>query len=204
DVHQHAAGLQPRVRIVDQSPPPNPIGAAINQMKSPLRQSPGDEDFVGTVLIDVANHAENPLSHREVDQPPASVVWKMHAGSVYPTAILAASRQQLRQENLGFSVFYDGPGLVYSLRFPPDGGRTMRFDKYTIKAQEAVVRSQEAAQRMDHAELTPLHLLAALLEEEGGGVVQALLQKLGANAASITQQVSGQVERLPRATGTQL
>ncbi|HEY7088267.1 MAG TPA: ATP-dependent chaperone ClpB, partial [Tepidisphaeraceae bacterium] len=62
----------------------------------------------------------------------------------------------------------------------------------------------ELAQRMDHAELTPLHLLSALLEEEGGGVVQALLQKLGANTASITQQVSGQLERLPRATGTQL
>jgi ATP-dependent Clp protease ATP-binding subunit ClpB len=79
----------------------------------------------------------------------------------------------------------------------------MRFDKFTVKAQEAVVRSQELAQRMDHAELTPLHLLAALLDETEG-VVQPLLQKLGANAASIKQQVQSRLERLPRATGTQL
>ena len=44
----------------------------------------------------------------------------------------------------------------------------MRFDKYTIKAQEAVVRAQEMAQRMDHAEIQPLHLLASLLEETEG------------------------------------
>jgi ATP-dependent Clp protease ATP-binding subunit ClpB len=79
----------------------------------------------------------------------------------------------------------------------------MRFDKFTVKAQEAVVRSQELAQRMDHAELTPLHLLTALLDEMEG-VVQPLLQKLGANAASIKQQVQSRLERLPRATGTQL
>ena len=38
----------------------------------------------------------------------------------------------------------------------------MRFDKLTTKAQEAVVRAQEAAQQKDHAEILPLHLLAAL------------------------------------------
>ena len=39
----------------------------------------------------------------------------------------------------------------------------MRFDKLTIKAQEAVVRAQETAQKNDHAEIRPLHLLSALL-----------------------------------------
>ena len=38
----------------------------------------------------------------------------------------------------------------------------MRFDKFTIKAQEAVVRAQELAQQRNHAEILPLHLLAAL------------------------------------------
>jgi ATP-dependent Clp protease ATP-binding subunit ClpB len=79
----------------------------------------------------------------------------------------------------------------------------MRFDKYTIKAQEAVVRSQELAQQRDHAELSPMHLLAALLAETEG-VVKPLLQKLGANSASIEQSVQQHLERLPRATGTQL
>src|SRR5436309_5306564 len=79
----------------------------------------------------------------------------------------------------------------------------MRLDKFTIKAQEAVVRAQETAQQKDNSELLPLHLLAALLAEEGG-VVQPILQKLGANVARIQQIVSSELDRLPKATGTQL
>src|SRR5687767_9169520 len=79
----------------------------------------------------------------------------------------------------------------------------MRFEKFTIKAQEAVVRAQETARRLDNAEILPLHLLAALLEETDG-VVQPLLQKLGANVPRIRQIVEGELDRLPKATGTQL
>src|SRR5687767_14992491 len=79
----------------------------------------------------------------------------------------------------------------------------MRFDKLTIKAQEAVVRAQELAQQRDHAELLPLHLLAALLAETDG-VVAPLLQKVAANVPRIAQIVEGELERQPKATGTQL
>ena len=79
----------------------------------------------------------------------------------------------------------------------------MRFDKFTVKAQEAVVRGQELAQRRNHAELLPLHLLAALLAETDG-VVHPLLEKLGANVAGIEQRVEAELDRLPSATGTQL
>ena len=79
----------------------------------------------------------------------------------------------------------------------------MRLDKFTIKAQEAVARAQELAQQKDHSELLPLHLLAALLAEEGG-VVQPILQKLGAGVGRIQQVVNSELERLPKATGTQL
>jgi len=79
----------------------------------------------------------------------------------------------------------------------------MRFDKFTVKAQEAVVRAQELAQRRNHAEILPLHLLAALLEETDG-VVHPLLQKLGANVAGIEQRVAAELDRLPVATGTQV
>src|SRR5205807_6685878 len=85
----------------------------------------------------------------------------------------------------------------------PGGSLRMRFDKLTIKAQEAVVRAQELAQQRDHTEVLPLHLLSALLDEEGG-VVQPILQKLGANVGRIQQVVSSELERLPKATGTQL
>ena len=79
----------------------------------------------------------------------------------------------------------------------------MQPDKLTIKAQEAVMHAQQLAQQREHAELQPLHLLAALLEETDG-VVRPLLQKLGADAGRIQQIVQGELERLPRATGTQL
>jgi ATP-dependent Clp protease ATP-binding subunit ClpB len=78
----------------------------------------------------------------------------------------------------------------------------MRFDKYTIKAQEAVVRAQELARERDHAEIRPLHVLAALLGEDEG-VVHPLLQKIGANAGRVRQVVDSELEKLPKATGTQ-
>src|SRR3954465_1134641 len=79
----------------------------------------------------------------------------------------------------------------------------MRLDKFTVKAQEAVSRSQEIAQQRDHSEISPLHLLAALLAEEEG-VVKPVLQKLGADPARIAQIVGSELERMPKATGTQL
>ena len=79
----------------------------------------------------------------------------------------------------------------------------MRFDKMTIKAQEAFTRAQELAQRKDHAELLPLHLLAGLLWETDG-VVVPLLQKLGVQVPRIQQIVLDELERRPTATGTQM
>ncbi len=79
----------------------------------------------------------------------------------------------------------------------------MRLDKLTVKAQEAVTRAQEVAQRNDHAEILPLHLLAGLLSETDG-VVQPLLQKLGVTISRIQQITLDQLDRLPKATGTQL
>jgi ATP-dependent Clp protease ATP-binding subunit ClpB len=78
----------------------------------------------------------------------------------------------------------------------------MRFDKFTIKAQEAVVRAQESAQQSNHAEVTPLHLLGAMLAEKDG-VFNPLLQKLGADPQRMKQIVLDELDRLPKATGTQ-
>ena len=79
----------------------------------------------------------------------------------------------------------------------------MRFDKYTIKAQESIQRTQELARSRDNAEMQPLHLLAALLAEDDG-VVRPLIQKLGANTGRIEQIMNSELDRLPKATGTQL
>src|SRR4051794_32182530 len=79
----------------------------------------------------------------------------------------------------------------------------MRFDKFTVKAQEAVVRAQELAQRRNNAEILPLHVLASLIAEEEG-VVGPLLQKLGVNTQGLEQRIEAELDRLPSATGTQL
>jgi ATP-dependent Clp protease ATP-binding subunit ClpB len=81
-------------------------------------------------------------------------------------------------------------------------GDFMRFDKLTIKAQEAVTRAQQIAQEFNHAEITPLHLLSALLSEDDG-VFNPLLQKLGADPERLRTIVQGELDRLPKATGTQ-
>jgi ATP-dependent Clp protease ATP-binding subunit ClpB len=83
------------------------------------------------------------------------------------------------------------------------GTQFMRFEKYTIKAQEAVVRAQELAQQRNNPEMLPVHLLSALLGEKEG-VVHPLLQKLGVNGGRISDAVESQIDRLPAATGTQL
>ncbi len=81
----------------------------------------------------------------------------------------------------------------------------MRFDKLTIKAQEAVAGSQELAQRRNNAEISPLHLLAALLaENESEGVVHPLLQKVGTDTRRLASLLEAEIDRLPKATGTQL
>ena len=55
-----------------------------------------------------------------------------------------------------------------------------RFDKLTIKAQEAVAQAQAIASERGHPEIDPLHLLAALLAEQEG-VVKPILDRIGVN-----------------------
>ncbi|NLH87719.1 MAG: hypothetical protein GX460_05900, partial [Firmicutes bacterium] len=54
----------------------------------------------------------------------------------------------------------------------------MRFDELTVKSQEAIARAQRIAQERQHQSVDPLHVLAALLEQEEG-VVPPVLAKLG-------------------------
>jgi len=79
----------------------------------------------------------------------------------------------------------------------------MRLEKLTNKAREAVIHAQETAQQRNNAEILPLHLLHALVEETDG-VMQPLLQRVGANVDRLRKIVAGELDRLPSATGTQL
>jgi ATP-dependent Clp protease ATP-binding subunit ClpB len=76
----------------------------------------------------------------------------------------------------------------------------MRLDKFTIKAQEALQSAQNLAQESQHSELTPLHLLAALLLDKEG-LVRPILSKLGADADRIASLVQAELKRLPSMSG---
>ncbi|HQL74480.1 MAG: Chaperone protein ClpB 1 [Planctomycetes bacterium ADurb.Bin126] len=72
----------------------------------------------------------------------------------------------------------------------------MRLDKLTVKAQEALAGAQAIAGESGHAQVAPLHLLAALLEQEGG-LAGALLEKVGIPADRIRSIVRSELGRLP-------
>ena len=83
----------------------------------------------------------------------------------------------------------------------------MQLDKFTIKAAEAVQGAQQRAQDFGNPEVTPLHLLAALVSSEAGGnggIVAPLLEKAGAPVAQIRGMVESELRRLPKQTGGSL
>jgi ATP-dependent Clp protease ATP-binding subunit ClpB len=75
-----------------------------------------------------------------------------------------------------------------------------RFDKLTVKAQEAVQRAHGLAQDLGNQQLVPLHLLAALVKEEQG-LVKPLIQKIGANLRQLESIIDGELGRLPKISG---
>jgi len=76
----------------------------------------------------------------------------------------------------------------------------IRWDKFTVKAQEAVQRATELASEHGNPELMPVHLLAALLEDREG-VVPPILEKIGAGTQAVLNDVYREIERLPKVSG---
>ncbi|HEY3392431.1 MAG TPA: AAA family ATPase, partial [Lacipirellulaceae bacterium] len=76
-----------------------------------------------------------------------------------------------------------------------------RFDKLTIKAQEAVARAQEMAAEAGNPQIEPIHLLASLLREEGDGIVRPVLEKIGANVGQLERIVDAELNHLPKTSG---
>jgi ATP-dependent Clp protease ATP-binding subunit ClpB len=77
---------------------------------------------------------------------------------------------------------------------------SIRFDKLTVKAQEAVQRAQQLAEDRSHQQLLAVHLLRALLNEQQG-VVRPLFQKIGASPDQIAQATDVELNRLPKVSG---
>src|SRR5690349_23146215 len=76
----------------------------------------------------------------------------------------------------------------------------MNLNKFTEKAQEAVVAAPQLASEMNHAQVEPEHLLVTLAEQQGG-VVPSVLRKLDADPAELAKGVREYLGRQPKAHG---
>ena len=76
----------------------------------------------------------------------------------------------------------------------------MNIQKYTEKAQEAIVGAQSMADREGHPEITPEHLLLGLVEQEGG-IVPEILRKMSIDPAAVATAVRAELGKSPRAHG---
>ena len=76
----------------------------------------------------------------------------------------------------------------------------LRFEKMTVKAQEAVQGAQEVAAGHENQQIEPVHLLAALVAQTDG-VVPPLLARLGIHTEALTQEIDREIGKLPKVQG---
>jgi ATP-dependent Clp protease ATP-binding subunit ClpB len=77
----------------------------------------------------------------------------------------------------------------------------MRVDKFTTKLQEALSDAQSLAVGNDNQYIDPVHLLAALLNQDDGGS-RSLLQRAGVNVGGLVNSLKSALERLPKVSGS--
>jgi ATP-dependent Clp protease ATP-binding subunit ClpB len=76
----------------------------------------------------------------------------------------------------------------------------MNLNRYTEKAQQAILAAQQTAERSGHPEILPEHLLSALLTQPEG-IVPALLGKMQVNTQAIVGGADALLKALPRTQG---
>ena len=76
----------------------------------------------------------------------------------------------------------------------------MTFEKFTIKAQEAVQSAVNTAQRNGQQTIEPLHLLAGVMDK-GKDVTNYVFQKLGVSAQTVENAVQSEMNHLPKVSG---
>src|SRR6187401_1297303 len=78
----------------------------------------------------------------------------------------------------------------------------MRFDRFTIRGQEAVQEAIGVAEKNQNQQVEPEHLLATMLDQKEG-VVRPILGKIGANVAAVTSEVEAAIAKFPKVSGGQ-
>ena len=78
----------------------------------------------------------------------------------------------------------------------------MRFDRFTIRGQEAVQEAVGIAEKNQNQQVEPEHLLASMLEQKEG-TLKPILGKLGAKADAILTDVQAAIAKFPKVSGGQ-
>jgi ATP-dependent Clp protease ATP-binding subunit ClpB len=78
----------------------------------------------------------------------------------------------------------------------------MRFDRFTIRGQEAVQEAIGVAEKNQNQQVEPEHILVAMLEQKEG-ILRPVLGKIGANPQAILTELQGTIEKLPKVSGGQ-
>ncbi|MAB84184.1 MAG: ATP-dependent chaperone ClpB [Phycisphaerae bacterium] len=74
----------------------------------------------------------------------------------------------------------------------------MNLEQFTTQARQAIATSQSIAAQMQHAELLPLHLLMAMLDEQDQGTLAvSIVDRCGTSPASLRDVVTAELDRLP-------
>jgi len=76
----------------------------------------------------------------------------------------------------------------------------MRLDKLTLKAQETLQSSQQMAERLNHQQIEPEHMMRSILEQTEG-VVPSILGKIGANQNRLAEEFDSALDKIPRVSG---
>ncbi len=76
----------------------------------------------------------------------------------------------------------------------------MNLNKFTEKAQEAVITAQNLATELTHSEITPEHLLVALIEQDSG-IVPSILRKMTLDPAHVAADARTLLDSLPKQRG---
>src|SRR5438876_3739472 len=77
----------------------------------------------------------------------------------------------------------------------------IRFDRLTIKAQEALAEAQKLAEKAGHQQLDVEHLALALVRQREG-LTQSLLNKLGADPAVLARELEQELKKIPQVSGS--
>src|SRR5579872_7211059 len=76
----------------------------------------------------------------------------------------------------------------------------MDFNHFTEKLQDAVREAQSKAARLGHQQIDVEHLLASLLEQEGG-LASSILNKADVNVTALARRLDQELDRLPKVSG---